>query len=70
MDGKDGKDGMGVACSGSCNNLWVMGNKQQDEPKQKTPKGQEIPIPKRGEFLRNLRKVAKTDSVTKDRSKK
>lgn len=40
---------------------------KQDEPKQKTPKGQEIPIPKRGEFLRNLRKVSKTgDSATKD----
>ena len=35
--------------------------RKQDEPKQKTPKGQEIPIPKRGEFLRNLRKVAKAD---------
>ncbi len=47
-----------------------MSDKQQcNEPKQKTPKGQEIPIPKRGEFLSNLRKVAKTDSVSKDRSK-
>lgn len=37
-----------------------------DEPKEKTPKGLEVPIPKRGEFLRNLRKVSKTDaSVTK-----
>lgn len=39
---------------------------KQDEPKQTTPKGQEIPIPKRGEFLGNLRKVAKADSATKD----
>lgn len=39
---------------------------KEDEPKQKTPKGQEIPIPKRGEFLSNLRKVSKTDSSTKD----
>ncbi len=48
-----------------------MTNKpKQDEPKQKTPKGQEIPIPKRGEFLRNLRKVAKTDeSGATDRPK-
>lgn len=26
--------------------------------KQKTPKGAEIPIPKRGDFLKNLKKVA------------
>jgi hypothetical protein len=39
---------------------------KQDEPKQKTPKGQEIPIPKRGEFLRNLHKVSKIgESVAK-----
>ena len=38
------------------------------EPKQKTPKGQEIPIPKRGEFLSNLRKVSKA-SETKSRPK-
>jgi hypothetical protein len=44
---------------------------KQDEPKQKTPKGQEIPIPKKGEFLRNLRKVSKADenSETKSRAK-
>lgn len=43
---------------------------KRDEPKQVTPKGQEIPIPKRGEFLGNLRKVAKTgESATKDGSK-
>lgn len=35
--------------------------RKRDEPKQKTPKGQEIPIPKRGEFLTNLRKVSKTE---------
>ena len=43
---------------------------KRGEPKQKTPKGHEIPIPKRGEFLRNLRKVSKTDdSETKSRPK-
>lgn len=42
---------------------------KHDEPKEKTPKGLEVPIPKRGEFLSNLRKVAKTDSATKDRPK-
>jgi hypothetical protein len=35
-----------------------------DEPKQKTPKGHEIPVPKRGEFLRNLKKVAKAKPST------
>jgi hypothetical protein len=28
------------------------------EKKQKTPKGAEIPIPKRGDFFKNLKKVA------------
>jgi hypothetical protein len=29
------------------------------EPAEKTPKGLEVPIPKRGEFFANLKKVAK-----------
>jgi hypothetical protein len=29
------------------------------EPTQRTEKGLEIPIPKRSDFMRNLRKVAK-----------
>ena len=29
------------------------------EPKQKTPQGAEIPVPKRGDFMRNLEKVSK-----------
>ena len=28
------------------------------ERKQKTPKGAEIPIPKRGDFFKNLKKAA------------
>ena len=28
-------------------------------PKQRTPKGHEIPVPQREEFLRNLKKTAK-----------
>jgi hypothetical protein len=28
-------------------------------PKEKTPKGFEVPIPRRGEFFANLKKVAK-----------
>jgi len=31
------------------------------DKKQKTPKGHEIPVPKRSDFLRDLKKVAKTD---------
>ena len=46
--------------------LYIMsGKRNQKEPKEKTPKGLEVPILKRGEFLRNLRKVSKAgDSVT------
>jgi hypothetical protein len=39
---------------------------REGNPSQKTDKGLEIPVPKRGEFMRNLRRVSKTgDSVTK-----
>jgi hypothetical protein len=39
---------------------------KEGEPSQRTDKGLEIPVPKRGEFMRNLRRVSKTDdSVTK-----
>jgi hypothetical protein len=34
-------------------------NKRQ--PTERTPKGLEVPIPKRGEFFANLKKVAKAD---------
>ena len=47
----------------------MSGKCKQDQPKQKTREGYEIPVPKRGEFLSNLRKVAKTDSQTKSRPK-
>jgi hypothetical protein len=33
----------------------------QDKPTQKTPKNHEIPVPKRSEFLRNLKKAAKPE---------
>jgi hypothetical protein len=43
---------------------------KENEPSQKTNKGLEIPIPKRGEFMRNLQRVSKTDdSETKRRPK-
>jgi hypothetical protein len=43
---------------------------KEGETSQKTDKGLEIPVPKRGEFMRNLRRVSKTsDSETKSRPK-
>jgi len=41
------------------------------QPKQKTPKGLEIPIPTREEFIRNLKKTVKRPPrSTPDRPKK
>jgi hypothetical protein len=43
---------------------------REGEPSEKTRKGLEVPIPKRSEFIRNLRKVSKADdSETKGGSK-
>ncbi len=39
-------------------------------PIQKTPKGHEIPIPKRSDVLRDLKKVAKGKRSTPNRAKK
>jgi hypothetical protein len=39
-----------------------------DQPKQKTPKGEEIPIARRVDFSRNLKKAAKL--VTRKRPPK
>ena len=36
-----------------------MPEDHQDEPTQTTPKGLEIPVPTREEFLRNMDKLAK-----------
>jgi len=33
------------------------------EPTEKTPKGFEVRIPKRGEFFSNLKKIAKADKA-------
>lgn len=62
---------MTFCVTGSHSPIRGMSDKhKQDEPKQETPKDQEIPIPKRGEFLRNLRKVTNTDeSGAADRPK-
>jgi len=40
------------------------------EKKQRTPKGEEIPIPKRGDFLRNLKRVSKVGKSGPNRPKK
>lgn len=36
---------------------------EKNEPKQKTPKGHEIPVPKREDVLRDLAKVSVPDPV-------
>ncbi len=43
-----------------------MAKKQQTE---RTPKGHEVPVPKRGEFMANLKKISKKPSQD-DRSGK
>ncbi len=40
------------------------------ESKQKTPKGHEIPVPKRSDFMRDLKKAAKGKPSTSDGAKK
>ena len=40
------------------------------EKKQKTPKGHEIPVPTKEEFLDNLKKVAKPNKSTPQNPKK
>jgi hypothetical protein len=39
-----------------------MADKSPEEPKQKTPKDYEIPIPKRKDFFRALKNAAKKPS--------
>src|SRR3990172_1025908 len=41
-----------------------------DQPTQKTPHGQEIPVPKREDFLRNLKKAARPKPSTPRRRPK
>jgi hypothetical protein len=42
--------------------LYTQG--MTDEPKQRTPKGEEIPVPTREDVLRDLKKVAKAKPST------
>jgi hypothetical protein len=43
--------------------------KREDKTKQRTKKGAEIPVPKRADFMKALRKVSKA-SPTRPRPKK
>ena len=36
-----------------------MSRNDRERPTEMTPKGLEVPIPKRGEFFENLKKIAK-----------
>ncbi len=47
-----------------------MADDQDREPKQKTPKGVEIPVPKREDFLRDLKTVAPPAKPDDDDNKK
>ena len=47
-----------------------MSGTQLNRPKQETPKGYEILVPEREEFLRGLKKVAKAKPSTPRRPKK
>ena len=38
-----------------------MADEQRDEPTERTPKGLQVPVPKRGEFFDNLKKVARPE---------
>ena len=44
-----------------------MSDKEQ-RPTEKTPKGHEVPVPQRGEFFANLKKVSKPDKGKDSRS--
>jgi hypothetical protein len=35
--------------------------KEEPMPTERTPKGYEVPVPKRGEFFANLKKVSKPE---------
>ena len=42
---------------------------REGEPTERTPKGLEVPIPTRGEFFGNLKKVAKAPLARRRRPK-
>jgi hypothetical protein len=50
--------------------ILMYTQKVSDEPNQKTPKGEEIPVPTREDVLRDLKKLAKAKPSTARRPKK
>jgi hypothetical protein len=42
-----------------------MADEKPQQPTEQTPKGLEVPVPKRGEFFRNLKKVAKPQALAR-----
>jgi hypothetical protein len=48
----------------------LMGNKTASKEKQTTAQGYAIPVPKRGDFFRNLEKAAAPEKSSKGRPKK
>jgi len=47
-----------------------MSDDKGKKPKQRTPKGHEIPVPEREDFLRDLKKVAEAKPSTPRRPNK
>jgi hypothetical protein len=43
---------------------------ESKKPTEKTPKGFEVPVPKRGEFFKNLKKIAKPNEPSTTRRPK
>jgi hypothetical protein len=50
--------------------LFHRGKMTTKEKTQFTPKGEEISIPKRGDFLKNLKKAASPQKASRNRPKK
>ncbi len=43
-----------------------MADEQREQPTERTPTGYEVPVPDRGEFFRNLKKIAEPDPKPTD----
>jgi len=50
--------------------IYTQDMGKDKSPKQRTPKGHEIPVPKREDFLRDVEEVAKAKPSTARRAKK
>ena len=44
----------------------TMPDKPQEQPTEQTPKGLTVPVPRREDFLDNLKKVAEPDESSDD----